>query len=170
MLNAFARDHEVVSVIEFGCGDGNQLSLASYQSYLGVDISEDAVRRCRARFAQDRTKAFVLADAYQNERADLALSLDVVYHLVEDDIFDAYMTRLFDAANRYVIIYSSDTDENPDDEAGHVKHRRFSQWIADRRPEWTRIAHIPNRYPYAGDPLTGTFSEFHVYGRQRLTD
>jgi hypothetical protein len=29
-LNEFVRAHEIGSVIEFGCGDGNQLSLADY--------------------------------------------------------------------------------------------------------------------------------------------
>lgn len=30
VLNSFVRRDNVLSVIEFGCGDGNQLSLASY--------------------------------------------------------------------------------------------------------------------------------------------
>lgn len=164
VLNAFVRDHDVTRVIEFGCGDGNQLSLAAYASYLGVDISEEALERCRRRFSRDPTKRFVLAEDYRGQRAELALSLDVIYHLVEDEVFDLYMSRLFDAAERYVIVYSSDTDQNPTDQDAHVKHRRFSDWIATRRPEWTRIAHIPSRYPYSGDPLRGTFAEFHIFG------
>src|SRR5437660_1578196 len=42
-LNAFIEKHHVASVIEFGCGDGNQLSLARYPRYLGLDVSEAAV-------------------------------------------------------------------------------------------------------------------------------
>lgn len=169
VLNAFVRDHDIIRVIEFGCGDGNQLSLASYRSYCGVDISEDAIRLCRTRFEGDSTKTFVRTEDYRGERAELALSLDVIYHLIEDDVFGAYMIRLFDAAERYVIIYSSDTEERGDDRDAHVRHRRFSRWITDHRPEWTRVDHIPNRYPYTGDPLTGTFSEFHIYAKRAAT-
>lgn len=165
VLNKFVGDHGVTRVIEFGCGDGHQLSLAHYPFYLGIDISAEAIRLCRTRFAGDASKTFVLADEYDGARAELALSLDVVYHLVEDEIFDAYMARLFEAAERYVIIYSSDTDQIPGDQDAHVKHRRFSDWIARNRPEWLRIGHIPNRYPYAGDPLRGSFADFHIYSR-----
>ncbi len=44
-LNAFVREHAVESVIEFGCGDGNQLSLAQYPSYIGLDVSRSAIER-----------------------------------------------------------------------------------------------------------------------------
>jgi SAM-dependent methyltransferase len=163
VLNDFVREQRIAGVIEFGCGDGNQLSYAAYPSYLGLDISPDAIRICRERFAGDPSKRFQLLEEHGGERADAALSLDVVYHLIEDEVFEDYMTRLFEAADRFVIIYSSDTDDNPTDQDPHVRQRRISRWIAAHRPEWTRIAHIPNRYPYAGDPLTGTFSEFHIF-------
>src|SRR6202040_327974 len=38
-LNELVRERTVRSVIEFGCGDGNQLSLAEYPSYIGLDVS-----------------------------------------------------------------------------------------------------------------------------------
>ena len=34
-------------------------------------------------------------------------SLDVIYHLVEDEILKSYMTTLFGTARKLVIIYSS---------------------------------------------------------------
>ena len=34
ILNRFVQENSVRSVIEFGCGDGNQLSLARYPSYV----------------------------------------------------------------------------------------------------------------------------------------
>jgi hypothetical protein len=134
--------------------------------YIGVDISEQAIGACRAKFANDRSKTFLVADEYNGQTGELALSLDVIYHLVEDDVFDEYMTRLFDAAQRYVIIYSSDVDQIEGDHDAHIKHRRFSDWIARRRPTWTRIAHIPNPHPYSGDPLTGTFADFYIFGQR----
>ena len=42
--------------------------------------------------------------------ADLALSLDVIYHLTEDTVFEAYMRHLFAAGSRFVIIYATDRE------------------------------------------------------------
>jgi len=39
VLNDFVADFSAGSVVELGCGDGNQLSLAHYPSYLGLDVS-----------------------------------------------------------------------------------------------------------------------------------
>src|SRR6185437_10475742 len=46
-LNKFVEEHQVVSVVEYGSGDGAQLKLARYPSYTGVDISRTAVEICR---------------------------------------------------------------------------------------------------------------------------
>ena len=59
-LNAFVRDRDVRTVIEFGCGDGHQLSLADYPNYVGLDVSPSAISLCKNRFASDGTKSFFL--------------------------------------------------------------------------------------------------------------
>ncbi len=74
-------------MIEYGCGDGNQLILADYPQYIGFDVSPDAVALCKKIFSADLTKAFHLMDEYNHQTADLTLSLDVIYHLVEDECF-----------------------------------------------------------------------------------
>jgi len=139
-LNAFIREHVVTSVIEFGCGDGHQLSLAAYPCYVGLDVSRSAIGLCRGRFADDPTKSFFLYDGpcFIDQAgvfvADLAISLDVIYHLVEDSVFEMYMLHLFRAARRYVVIYS--TDMLISDTGPHVRHRPISSWIAQNCPEW----------------------------------
>ncbi|HWR97025.1 MAG TPA: class I SAM-dependent methyltransferase [Candidatus Methanoperedens sp.] len=164
-LNHFVQSRTIQSVIEFGCGDGNQLALARYPTYLGFDVSATAVSLCRDAFGGDPTKRFELLDDYRGESAELALSLDVVYHLVEDDVYEEYMGRLFDSAQRYVIIYSSDIDENPASQSPHVRHRKFTQWVEEQRPAWRLLVRIPNRYPL--DPATGrgSFADFSIYER-----
>lgn len=163
-LNRFVAEHDVRSVIEFGCGDGHQLELTPYPAYLGLDVSPSAIARCREAFAGDATKRFLPVSEYAGETAELALSLDVLYHLVEDEVFEAYMRDLFRAATRFVVIYSSDTDD-----LGalpkHVRPRRFSPWIEAHAPAWTLAAHVPNRYPYRGDHREGSWSDFFVYAR-----
>ena len=51
-LDAFVQSSNVQSIIEFGCGDGNQLSLARYPRYIGLDVSRSAIGLCRSRFGR----------------------------------------------------------------------------------------------------------------------
>ena len=164
-LNQFVADHQIATVIEFGCGDGNQLRLARYPHYIGYDISPIALARCRELFGDDPTKTFREMRNYAGEQAELTLSLDVIYHLIEDATFESYMRQLFAAATRYVIIYSSNKDEQDDVVVAHVKHRRFTEWVAAQMPEWKLAQHIPNRYSFADDPVHGSFADFYIYER-----
>jgi SAM-dependent methyltransferase len=169
VLNSFVEEEGIGSVIEFGCGDGNQLALANYAHYIGFDVSRTAIARCREMYNSDSSKTFFLLDEYAGQTADLTLSLDVVYHLVEDDIFDEHMHLLFDSATRYVAIYSSNTDEDKGSTGSHVWHRKFSTWIDEKLWDWSLKQYIPNRYPYKGDHTdTSTetsFADFYIYER-----
>jgi hypothetical protein len=170
IVNTFVARHEVSSVVEFGCGDGNQLSLMHFPRYLGLDVAPGAVELCRRRFAGDATKSFTVlgrcVPSQQNHSAEMALSLDVVFHLVEDSVYFSYMKRLFDSATKYVIIYSDDCDEW-DNSSPHVRHRKFTKWVAENRPEWQLIEHVPNRFPFCGDPSISSFADFWIYSRLR---
>ena len=77
ILNQFVVDKKIETVIEFGFGDGNQLTLADYNNYIGYDISSKAVEVCRKRFSGDAKKTFLLVSEWKNETAELVLSLDV---------------------------------------------------------------------------------------------
>jgi hypothetical protein len=165
VINTFVSDHDVTSVIEFGCGDGVQLELAQYPVYLGLDVSRSAVSKCRSVFAEDSSKRFLMMDEYNGERADLALSLDVIYHLVEDGVFERHLRGLFSAAERYVIIYSSNQENEPKSDSPHVRHRRFSDWVDTHLTHWRLIKHVPNKYRYTGDYHTGSFADFYIYER-----
>jgi len=163
-LNGFVAEHRIASVIELGCGDGQQLELASYPSYLGLDVSAEALRLCRERFRTDPTRQFGLMAEHADAGADLALSLDVVYHLVEDPVFEGYMARLFDAGRRFVIVYSSNTDRGPEGGPAHVRHRRFADWVASHRPDFRLVRHVPNPHPHRGGE--GSFADFFVFARE----
>lgn len=149
-LNELVRTRAIGSVIEFGCGDGNQLSLADYPSYVGLDVSRTAIRLCQRRFAHDTAKSFFLYDGecFTDRsgifRAELALSLDVVYHLTEDAVFETYLRHLFTAGQRMVVIYSTNAEIGGT--APHVRHRRFTPWVEAACPQWqlTQVARGPS--------------------------
>lgn len=166
IINEFILQNDVKTIIEYGCGDGNQLKLAKYPSYIGFDVSHKAVSLCRETFSRDNTKTFKMMNDYTSETAELTLSLDVIYHLIEDNVFIEYMNRLFDSSERFVIIYSSDTDIRVNSQTPHVKHRNFTKWVDALKPEWELIKHIPNKYPYTGDTKTGSRAEFFIYKRR----
>ena len=49
-VNGFVELNAIRSAIEFGCGDGNQLSLLSVPRYTGVDVSPTAKIPVTGRF------------------------------------------------------------------------------------------------------------------------
>lgn len=172
VLNQFVQTHNIQSVIEFGSGDGNQLSLANYPKYIGLDVSKTAIQLCMNRFDGDATKSFYFYDPdhfVDNARlfhADLAISLEVIFHLIEDVVFDQYMRYLFAAADRYVIVFSSNTDQTSYLEAAHYKNRRFSVWVENHCPNWTLNEVIPNRYPFDEKTRAGSTSDFYIYAKR----
>ncbi len=170
VLNTFVREYGIERVIELGCGDGRQLARAAYPQYIGLDVSRRAVAQCTERFAGDRAKSFFLydprcfVDHHRILRAELALSLDVIYHLVEDAVYARYMQHLFGAAERFVIIYSSNERRRPV-WAPHVRHRRFARWVARHRPEWRLPERTDNPHRPEGGRPRGTPHDFYVYAR-----
>lgn len=165
ILNGFVRDRRVASVLEFGCGDGNQLSLAEYPRYTGFDVSSEAVEISRSKFAHDTTKEFLLSTDAHIQPAELVLSLDVIYHLVENDVFESYMRQIFSSSLRFVIIYSSNM-ESSDSFSPHVRHREFVRWIDINFPSWELIETIPNRYPVGFRSRETSFAHFFIFELQ----
>lgn len=169
ILNDFVAKNRIFSVIEFGCGDGNQLSLAKYPKYTGLDVSPSAIAMCADKFRDDRSKSFFLyhskafVDNHALLKAELALSIDVIFHLVEDDIFNNYMSHLFNAAEKYVIIYASNFDKK---QLFHEKDRNFTAWIDQNRKEWKLLEKIDNIYPQnSEDPENTSKADFFIFSK-----
>jgi SAM-dependent methyltransferase len=168
LVNELVRSERISTVVELGCGDGEQLLLADYPSYHGLDVSPTAVARCRARFADDGTKRFDVYDPHDFDpasvRAELAVSLEVIFHLVEDDVYELHMHQLFAAAERFVIICSSDVDVGLD--VPQRRHRQFSAWIEANAPEWRLARRVDNPLRDWGDAHVGARQDFFVYARR----
>jgi hypothetical protein len=144
-INQFVDAKDIRTVIEFGCGDGNQLSLFDFDRYIGLDVARHSILKCSSRYAGDRAKSFFLYDpmCFTDHSgiylSELALSLDVIYHIVEDDIFEKYMHDLFGCSSAYVIIYSSDFNDRSRLQALHVKHRKFTEWVSANIDGWSLV-------------------------------
>lgn len=143
-LNCFVTGQGIHSVVEFGCGDGQQLQLACYPAYTGLDVAPSAIARCRRLFAGDESKQFALYQPFQFKpeavQADLSLSLEVIFHLTEDAVYRLYMQHLFAASRRWVVVFSSDEDDQTGGRFPHFRPRRFTPdvppgWILRERVE-----------------------------------
>lgn len=163
-LNSFVSEHKISKIIEFGCGDGNQLALANYPKYIGLDISATIIKHIIKKFDQDSTKSFFLYHPFCFEdnlnifKSSLALSLDVIYHIVEDDVYEAYMKSLFNCSDRFVIIYSSNFDQQG---SIHVKHRAFLKWVEANLKEWDLFEKVDNKHPNLSS------AQFYVFKKNR---
>lgn len=163
-VNQLVNEFDAPSVIEWGCGDGAQLGKLQVGTYIGIDVSPTAIRHCRQLYESDPSKIFLTTEQAHEAlpRADVALSLDVIYHLVEDRTYESYMRSLFRSATRLVIIYSSNAPRA--DTASHVRHRRFTDWVDAQASDWHLDRHIANPYPVAADDPDGTSpADFFVY-------
>ena len=142
LLNKFVRENGISSITEYGCGDGNQLAYAKYPQYIGLDISAQAVKLSSKLFLEDTTKNFFVYDPNDFEAnkqrftADLVLSLDVIYHLVEDEVYRKYLINVFNSAKKYVVIYSSNQEVPRILYSRHVRHREFTRHIEEWFPAW----------------------------------
>lgn len=153
-------------MFEFGCGDGNQLSHYDMPRYVGLDVSKTAIQSCKDKFSADKTKSFYLYDSKflsqmkMLPKTELTLSVDVLYHLVEDEVFHRYLRDLFHYSLRYVIIYSTNFDAAYD--SPHQRDRRFTDYIRDTFKNFILIDTIVN--PFKGPE---TRSDFYIYKRMR---
>ncbi|HSK54871.1 MAG TPA: class I SAM-dependent methyltransferase [Jiangellales bacterium] len=163
VVNHLVDELGITSAVELGCGDGNQLRYCDWPRYLGLDVSGAAVRRCMEAFGADDSKSFARYDpaAWWDAAgwftADAAVSLEVIFHLVEDDVLERYLRTLFALGRRYVIVCSTDRDDVP--AGAHERHRRWTPLVADLAPGWRELRRI--------DPPAdvGLLAGFVVYGR-----
>ena len=167
IINSFVEEQKINSIIEFGCGDGNQLSFATYPKYIGLDISPTIIKYCKKKFSQDFSKEFHLHNSnffIENKQdfiCELSLSLDVIFHLIEDNIFEQYMIDLFHYSSKFVIIYSSNFNSTRD---YHEKNRKFGDWIKVNLPTWKLLKKIENKYKFNPDnPKNTSNSDFYIY-------
>lgn len=134
VINDFIKEHNIQSCIEWGCGDGNQLSMIDYHQYLGMDVSKYIIDANKKKFSHDLTKQFLTIDEKEkiNRKYDMALSLDVIYHLVEDEVYETYMENLFTYSNKYVCIYASNENTPQCGYYNHMKHRKFTDYVEQK--------------------------------------
>ena len=173
IINDIVLLNNIDKVIEFGVGDGHQLTLMNYKRYLGLDVSPSVIKLCINKFSSDPSKSFILydnncfSDSAGFIEANLSLSLDVLYHLVEAPVYEKYLIDLFSVADKMVVIYS--TNEELPQFGGHEKHRVITRDIERLIPGWKLSQEIKNKYPVAehGEEM-GSRANFYIFIKKQL--
>jgi hypothetical protein len=163
-------------MIDLGCGDGSQLELLRVGQYQGFDIAPKAVELCTQKYQTDVSKSFALYDPSKphwsrSASAELAVSLDVIYHLLENKTYNMYLKTIFNFAQKYVVIYANNTDEQNEGSAKHLRFHKFTNWVKSNRPDWVLAGYVPNRYPFRTDDADNTsFADFYIFSKKEKLD
>lgn len=163
-INEFIQHQGITSVLDMGVGDGSFAKMVMVDKYHGYDISNDVIRKCN-----DMSTMGIINNRYtfgvSPIFANLVLSLDVIYHLTEDEVYYDYLQDLFQYSTKYVIIYGY--EHNDGKTWAHVKPRFFTLDIQKAFPEWELVAmHHP---PYTwdeNDKANTTKSRFYIYKKK----
>ena len=146
VINSLVSTRNLRSVAEFGCGDGANLRFyTAIPLYVGFDVSSTVILARKKEWENSTTRTFREFDtakgAGQAARADLSLSLDVLYHILELDVWKKYLLNLFMTADKCVLIYGKDTNSARSEFSRntHVLTRKFTDYISLRFPCWHRV-------------------------------
>lgn len=134
-INNVIDTYNIKSINDLGHGDGNQLTYFQGDfKYYGYDISTIINDRLKEQYEGNDKYTFV-SSLDQMTKCDLALSLDVLYHIIDLDQWEYYLNKLF-TLGKYVVIYAVDLQLNV---AQYFKARPFTQYIQDNFNSYTLI-------------------------------
>jgi len=132
VVNDCVHRFGVRTVLEFGCGDGNQLGYMDYASYVGLDVSKAAVKKCSKKFADDSSKCFRLYDPRQPldmGQYDMTVSLEVLMHITDEDDFVATLDHIFAHSRNLVVIQTSLYPIVAYKPGSHERHRELLPYL-----------------------------------------
>lgn len=153
VINKIIKEYKIQSVTDFGCGDGNQINDIKPPKYVGLDIAPSSVNICKKKYNLDTTKSFYVYDHTTYKKtypSEMSMSIDVMYHIFEDNIYHKYISDIFENSSRFVLIYSTNFDEKYN--GVHVKNREFTKHTPD---DWVLKEHIKNE--------TDNYADFYLF-------
>lgn len=156
IINDYIKKYNIKTISDFGCGDGNQIGLlVGYEEYHGFDISEYVINKCREKFKEMPMSFY--GDILKLPEVDLCLSLDVIYHVVDEKDFEFYLSQLFNKSKKFVLIFSSNHDSNKHSATNYIHHRKFTDWVEKNYKNFKLVEELEN--------FLQTSAKFYLYER-----
>lgn len=136
-LNSKIKKYNIDTIVDIGCGDGNNLKLFKTRNYYGFDVSKTIIDSNKKLYRHDQNKKFILIDNYFNKtlleirnkedtKKLICVSFDVIGHLVEDTVYQAHLENFSLLNPDYLIISQLDADIEYDLSVPHIKQRNYS--------------------------------------------
>jgi SAM-dependent methyltransferase len=147
IINDYINKYNIKTISDFGCGDGNQISLfTGYENYMGYDISSYALYLCHEKFKDNKKMSFcsLISDLPE---ADLCLSLDVLYHIIDEKEYEEYLSLLFSKSKKHVLIFSSNHTDNKHllgKTTCPIFHRKITEWIGEKHDNFILVEEVEN--------------------------
>jgi len=157
IINDRIKKWNIKTIQDFGCGDGSlfdQLYLNAIE-YTGYDVSDFLISNLKN--TENDLIHFKNYNEYNAKKSDLVLSIDVIFHLVEDNVYRKYIEDIQAATGKYLIVYSSNRSDLGEF-GNHIKHREYTKDIQMDFEEF-----IPNAYPYSVLGEKGSFCDFCIF-------
>lgn len=128
-INNLINELKIKTINDLGCGDSNQIKLINgFENYYGYDASNFIITKNINQKFNSNNYNFFYDIKDLPRQVDLVMSLDVIYHLIEDDVYVKYMINLFGFNSKYVLIYSVNF-ENDNNYNIHFLPRKFTNWV-----------------------------------------
>ena len=128
IVQSVINEYGIHSLFELGCGDGHVASRLQVPTYIGYDPSAKARSMC-----EQAMPDHLIVDQLPHTivpEIDLTLSMDVIFHLIDDVDYQRHLTLLLGMTNGHVLIYGTNHDQRG---APHVLHR---EWLKDVPIGW----------------------------------
>ncbi len=123
------------SVLDVGCGDGEATRGLPIPSYLGLDLSPEAVRLAREHRPEGEFRIGTLTD--ESLRAELTICLDVLIHQADGEKYQDLVRRLLTSATRALLVSGFDHPVQP---ASSMVH--FHEPLSESLRRWSPSAEV----------------------------
>lgn len=165
VINQIVAENDIESILDLGCGDGTMLLLLGVDKYYGFDISPIVIGMCKKELEVSGITEFGVYNVDPLPTVDMAISMDVLFHITDMDALKSYLKDLFGHANKMVVIYAYDYDSSDKDKfSPHYKPVKFTSIIKEQHPEWMLSQHIENKFPVKEfGTAKGSYSDFYIY-------
>lgn len=133
IVNGIVEKFSIKKVLEFGCGDGNQLGQYKFDEYLGLDISLKAIRMCENLFKDSINKKFKLIDVQKDlliERDyEMVICMEVLMHVTNENDFKWTLDQIFKHSKDFVLIQNPISTLNEYKLGSHENYRNLFPYL-----------------------------------------